>query len=326
MRRRIFIAGLGGTVAVWPLAAHAQSQELPVIAWLGPDTPSKDIAVLVEAFQAGLKEGGYVDGTNVKLEHFSAQGQYDRLPKMAADLAHRHVRLIMAAPVAAKVAKDLIHDIPIVFVTIGDPVTEGLVRSLSHPGGNVTGMAIEGGAMVTKQVELLHELIPTVSTAAVLLNPGSSTADAEMSEAAAAARSLGISLVALHARTAKELETAFARIVPQHIGMLIVGADPFFFAQRAQLVALAAQARVPAVYHLREFAVAGGLMSYGPQITEAYRQAGIYAGRILGGENPADLPVIEPTKFELVINLKAAKALGLTVPASFFARADQVIE
>jgi putative ABC transport system substrate-binding protein len=320
MRRRDFLRVLGGVAVAWPLAARAQQKAMPVIGFLTPGIPtSSDMA----AFRQGLSESGYVEGQNVAIEHRDAEGNYDRLPAFAADLVGRKVDVIVAIAVAAAVAKNATSTIPIVFAGIGrDPVELGLVASLARPGGNLTGFSNIAAELNPKRFELLCELVPQAKVIALLRNPKNADPNTERTirELQAAARAKAVRLEILKAGTESEIDAAFASLA-----LFIVG-DAFFFSRREQLVALASHHAVPASTIWREVTAAGGLMSYGVRITWSFGQAGIYAGRILKGEKPADLPVQQPTKFELVINLKTATTLGLTVPQTLLARADEVIE
>ena len=326
MRRREFIALIGSGVAAWPFAAPGQPT-VPVIGFLHSASPDGN-ADRLRAFRQGLKEAGFVEGENVAIEYRWAEGQPDRLPGLAADLVRRSVAVISTggSPISSLAAKAATSTIPIVFAFGGDPVKFGLVASLSRPGGNVTGVNQLSNVLEEKRFGLLHELLPSAVLIGVLVNPNSPYAESQTSEVQAAARKLGQQIVLVKAGSEHNLEAAFAAIVKQGAGALIVASDPLFNNRRDQLVALAARYAVPASYSQREYAVAGGLMSYGTSITDAYRLVGVYAGQILKGAKPADLPVVRPTKFELVINLKAAKGLGLTIPDRLMALADEVIE
>jgi putative tryptophan/tyrosine transport system substrate-binding protein len=325
MQRRVFITLLGATTA-WPFAAHALQPTMPVIGFLHSGSPKPNIN-LVTAFGDGLNEAGYVDNKNLAIEFLWAGGRYDRLPGLAADLVLRKVAVIFGAgPPAAHAARSATTTIPIVFVSGDDPVKSGLVASLNRPGGNVTGVALFTGQLGAKQLGLLRELLPKAALVAVLVNPNNPLTEAVTTDVRAAAAVTGHQIQIVDASDEGEIDKAFATLKELHADALIVGADPYFFARNDQLVALAARYAVPAFYELREFAVNGGLMSYGASITDGYRRAGAYAGQILKGAKPADLPVLQPTKFELVINLKTAKALGLTIPPGVVAIADEVIE
>ena len=327
MRRRKFITLLVGTAAAWPVVARGQQASVPVIGFLSVRSPS-EAAYATVAFQQGLKESGYIEGQNVAIEYRWAEAQYDRVPLLAADLVERQVAVIVATGgnqsiIAAKAAT---ATIPIVFTTGSDPVKEGFVASLNRPGGNATGVNFFVSQMEAKRFGLLRELVPAAAMIAVLLNPNNPPFEAQLKDVQAAARTLGQQVHILRASSARDLDAAFTSMAQTRPAALLVGADPFFNARREQIITLAAHYAIPAMYELREFAVAGGLMSYGTSLTDAYRQAGVYAGRILKGERPTDLPVMQPTKFEFVINLKTAKALGLTVPQSLQVAADEVIE
>jgi len=327
VNRREFITMLGGTVA-WPLGAHAQQAPMPVIGWLGARSP-KESASVVAAFQKGLNEAGYVEGRNVAVEYRWAELHYDRLPALATDLVGRRVSVIAAtgggaSPLAAKAAT---ATIPIVFVAGDlDPVNSGLVTSLNRPGGNITGVMLLLTVLGAKRLELLRQLVPNAAVVGVLINPNNPGAAAETKDLREAARVLGIELHVLSASTDGDLDTAFATFVQRRVGALLIGNDSFFISRREPIVAMAAHHAIPAMYFVREFAAAGGLISYGTSNVDAYRLVGIYVGRILKGVKPADLPIIQPTKFDLVINLKTAKALALDVPDRLLALANEVID
>jgi putative tryptophan/tyrosine transport system substrate-binding protein len=324
LRRRQFITLLGGAAA-WPLATRAQQPAMPVIGFLHHTSP--DLAEsLRTAFAQGLRQGGFSDGQNVRIEYRWAENQFERLPELAADLVRRGVAVIFTTTPSLLHAKAATATIPIVFMSVDDPVRLGVVASFNRPGGNATGIYALAAALEGKRAELLHELIPKAATIALLVDPNHPSAETQSRQMQEAARSLGLNLLILNAGTAGDIDAVFARLVRERVGALVVSASGFFFFLRAQLVALAARHGITVIYPWRDAVDAGGLMSYGASITDAYRQSGIYASRILKGEKPADLPVQQPTKYELVINLKTAKALGLEVPSALLAIADEVIE
>jgi putative tryptophan/tyrosine transport system substrate-binding protein len=300
---------------------------MPTIGFLNSASPDEWTRFLA-AFRRGLKETGFIEGRNVAIEFRWAQGQYDRLPRLAADLVQGGIAVLVATGgiTSALAAKTATATIPIVFSTGGDPVQEGLVASLGHPGGNATGVSLLTSALAAKRLEILREVVPNASVIGVLLNPNGASAKAQLEDVEKAARTVGQQVDVLRASSEREFETAFATIGQARIGALIVGADPFFSSRRDKLVALAARERIPAIYEWREYAEAGGLMSYGSDLAEGYHQVGIYAGRILKGEKPADLPVVQSTKVEFVLNLKTARALGLAISLPLSGRADEVIE
>jgi putative tryptophan/tyrosine transport system substrate-binding protein len=325
MRRREFITLLGGAAAAWPLAAHAQQPVMPVIGFLRSTTLA-DAAHLVTAFRQGLKEAGFVEGQNVAVEYRSAEGRPDRLPALVAELIRRPVNVIVANVLAALAAKAATTTVPIVFATGGDPVVDGLVNSLNRPGGNITGVSFLGAALGAKQLELLRQLVPKATLMAALVDRVRDPGEIQLRNVQEAARSVGLQLRVVKASNEREIDAAFASLIQQRADALISGGGAFFFSRRNQIIALAMRYAVPAIYPLRDFPAAGGLMSYGASNTDAYRQVGVYTGRILKGEKPAELPVMQPTKFELVINLTTAKALGLEIPDKLLALADEVIE
>jgi len=327
MNRRHVITLLGGAAAAWPLVARAQQPALPVIGWLSARSPAEAASVL-QAFRQGLGQVGYFEGKNVTIEYRWAEGRYDRLPALAAELVSRQVTVIAAtggepSPLAAKAATTTI---PIICTLGGDPVETGIIASLNRPGGNLTGTTIMTLEMASKRLDLVRQVAPKTTALAMLINPRFPPASAEARETQHAARSLGIQINLLNASTESEIDVAFTTIVAQGSGALIIGTDPFLLGQREQLVRLAARHMVPTIYFLREFVEAGGLMSYGPNIANGYRQAGVYTGLILNGANPAVLPIVRPTQFQLYLNLKTAKALGLEIPPLLLALADEVIE
>jgi putative tryptophan/tyrosine transport system substrate-binding protein len=328
LKRREFVTLLGGAAVAWPLAARAQQPAMPVIGFLGSTSPGP-FARFAQAFRQGLNDGGYVEGRNVAIEYRWAEGKFAQLPELAADLVRRRVSLIAAigGTMSARAAKAATQTIPILFIGGPDPVGEGLVASINRPGGNVTGVALQTAELMPKRLQLLDELVPHAATIALLVNPIRSLeldVDARLLEAAT--RAAGQKMVLLNASVESELEPAFASAVRQRADALLVSASAFFTDRRVQLVALAARHALPAAYPFREYADAGGLMSYGPSIADVYRLIGRYASRILKGDKPADLPVQLPTKFELILNLKTAKALGLDVPGTLLARAEELIE
>jgi putative ABC transport system substrate-binding protein len=327
IRRRDFLTLVGGATAGWPITVRAQQPTLPVIGYLS-STSSSPYAPFVTAFQQGLKETGFVADQNVTIEYRWAEGQFDRLPALAADLVRRQVAIIAVGGggVTALAAKDATSTIPIVFAFGSDPVKLGLVASLNRPGGNITGVSTIAVELGQKRLELLRDLLPKAVAIGFLMNPGSPNAGPDLTDMQLAARKLGQQLIIVYARNEREIDTAFADLVQQHAAALVVQPEPLLFSRRNQLVALAANYAIPALYFEREFSTAGGLMSYGPDFREVNRQAGIYTGRILKGAKPADLPVIQSTKIELVINLRAAKALGLELPATLLTFANEVIE
>jgi putative ABC transport system substrate-binding protein len=325
LKRRDFITLLGGAAA-WSVAAHAQQPAMPVIGFLSTLSPSNMAANVMNEFRQGLKDAGFAEGQNVKIEYRWAEGHYDRLPALAADLVRRQVAVIAATggEPSPQVVKAATQTIPIVFMANGDPAAAGLVASLNRPGGNLTGVTIFGMMAAGRRLELLRQLMSKAGTIGYLMNPNNP--NREFDNVQAAARSLGQQLLVLNADGGREIDTAFATIAEQRVAALLVASDPLFFDRRDQLIALAARQAIPAIYYLRAFSQAGGLLSYGNNLTEMYRQVGTYTGRVLNGQKPADLPVMQSTKFELVINLKTAKALGLEIPATLLALADEVIE
>ena len=325
MKRRDLVLLLGGTLTS-ARVLRAQQKAMPVIGFLN-GTSAGFSAPYVTAFRQGLSETGYVEGRNVAIEFRWAEGHYDRLPALAADLVARKVDLIfVSGSSGTAAARDATSTIPIVFAGGGDLVAAGLVVGLARPGGNLTGVSVFGRELHPKRLQLLSEVVPQVEAIALLVNPTNVTSESVVRDTQEAARANGRRLAILKAGTESEIDAALAALVQVHAGALIVASDPFLNSRREQIVALAARHAVPAIYDWREFAEAGGLMSYGPSLTDIYRQAGVYAGRVLAGAKPADLPIQQPTRFELVINLKTAKTLGLTIPPSILGRADEVIE
>jgi putative ABC transport system substrate-binding protein len=326
MKRRAYIAGVGATAA-WPLVAHAQQSVVPVVGFLSSRSPGESAAVAA-AFRKGLGEAGFTVGQNVAIEYRWAEGNYDRLPALAAELVNLKVAAILAAggPPSALAAKKATSTIPVVFSAADDPVGLGLVPSLSRPGGNVTGMSLFNASLGAKRLALLHELVPSAHVVAYLTNPANPSVKLEVKAVQDAAKTFGLDLQVVDASTDQEIEAAFAGLTERHIGAVIVAGEPFFDSRRAAIVELAAKDAIPASYSWRENVAIGGLLSYGTTINESYRNSGIYCGRILKGERPADLPVMQPTKFEMTINLKTAKALGLKIPPALLTAADEVIE
>ena len=327
MRRRDFMTVLLGTAA-YPLLAGAQQKAMPVIGYLSGSSPGPKLAPFLAALRQGLSETGYVEGQNVAIEFRGAEGDYDRLPALAADLVAHKVDVIAAGGVPAILAaKSATSAIPIVFVSGTDPVEAGLVASLARPGGNLTGFSIFTVELVSKRLELLSDLVPQARVFALLVNPNNPNAEGMTRDVQEAARAKGLEIHIVKAATESEIEAAFVTLLQLHVGALIIGGDPFFLnIRREQLVALASRRAVPAIYEFREFVTAGGLINYGSSLTGPWRQVGIYAGKILNGAKPADLPVQQSTNFELVVNLKTAKELGITVPPSILSRATEVIE
>jgi putative ABC transport system substrate-binding protein len=327
IKRRAFITLLGGAAAAWPLAARAQQPAMAVVGYLGAGSPTAGVQIMT-ALRQSLAEAGYVDGRNVAIESHWAEGQYDRLPAMASELVRRQVAVIIAtggtAPALA--AKAATTTIPLVFSVTDDPVALGLVASIARPGGNATGVTFLLAELGAKQLGLLRELVPAAKRIGLLVNPNNTTSKAQTSDVVAAASSVGATIDVVRATDSREIETAFAMLVRNRAEALLVGTDPFLYSRRVQLATLAARHAIPAIYPVRENVEVGGLMSYGTSLSEVYRQVGAYTVRILKGAKPADLPVVRSTKFELIINLPTARALGLDVPPTLLARADEVIE
>jgi ABC-type uncharacterized transport system substrate-binding protein len=326
VRRRDFFVGIGAATAAWPLVARAQ-QTVPVIGFMS-SASAEAYTPFVSAYRSGLNAAGFAEGRNVAIEFRWAEGEYDRLPSFASEFVRLPVAVIAASGGLPSVlaAKAATTTIPIVFTLGSDPVTFGIVASLNRPGGNITGVSLLAYLLDAKRVELLHELVPTAAIIAMLVNPTNTGFEAQLTDFQAAARSLGRDQLVLKASTEKEIDTAFETLGGQGTNALVVSADPFFLCRRDQIVALAARHRVPSIYEWHEFTTAGGLISYGVSLTDAYYQAGAYAARILKGDKPSDLPVMQPTKFELVINMTSAKKLGITVPQTLQVAADEVIE
>ena len=327
MRRRDFVQLLGGAAAAWPFAAHAQQKAMPVVGILSAGSPGP-AAPFISALRDGLGDMGFVDGRNVAIESRWAEGKYDLLPGMAAELVGRNLDVIVvpSGTPAILAAKRATSTIPIVFLSGGDPVADGLVASLARPAGNLTGISMLLAVLMPKRLELLADLVTQARVVALLVNPSNSNAEQQIRDMQRAAQAKQLQLPILKARSESEIDTAIGSLGPLHAGALVVAADSYFFSRRKQIVMLVSRQVIPAIYEFREFAEVGGLMSYGPNLMAQFRQVGATAGRVLAGAKPADLPVQQPTKFELVINLKTAKALGLDVPQAILARADEVIE
>jgi putative ABC transport system substrate-binding protein len=328
MRRRDFVTLVGGLATGWPLAARAQPSAMPVVGYLGSATPDA-WADRLRAFRQGLSEAGFDEGRNVAVEYRWAENHYDRLQALAADLVQRNVAVLVTpgSALAARAAKAATTTIPIVFETGADPIAFGLVPSMNRPGGNITGVTALSFQLGPKRLEVLHEALPAANPIGVLVNPaGGDIAERQINDIQAAAHSLGLDLLILHTGNDQELDTAFSALAEKHVGGLVILADPYVNSRMEQIAALALRHAVPTIFQTPQFTTAGGLMSYGGNIVETHRIAGTYTGRILKGEKPADLPVVQATKVELVINLKTAKALGLTIPLSLLGRADEVIE
>ena len=327
MQRRDFIKMVAGSAAAWPLAARGQQPAMPVIGFMSGRSLA-DAGYLADAFRQGLRDSGYVEGENISIEYRWANGDYDRLPGLASDLLLRKVLVLVAVggDSSALAAKQATSTVPIVFGTGSDPIKAGLIASFNRPGGNATGYALLTNQMEPKRIGLLHELVPNVSLLGALINPSFPPAAQELEDIQNATNSIKQNLFVARAVNDAELETGFSGFAKQRVGAVLVAAAPFFDTRRERIIALAAQHRLPAIYQFREYAIAGGLISYGPSITASYKQAGVYTGRILRGANPGDLPVLLPTKFEMVINLKTANALGLAIPNTMQLLADEVIE
>src|SRR5215831_2224025 len=326
MKRREFITIVGSAAAAWPFAARAQQPAMPVIGYIRSENFDETAQRMIAGFREGLKEAGYIEGQNVAIEFRSAQGRLDQLPALVADLVRRPVAAIVGSVPAAKAAKETTATVPIVFVYGGDPAKDGLVASFNRPGGNITGVTFLGGLVGGRRVQLLHDLAPQAGVIALLIDANNITSVTELNDLEGAIHALGLNSVVEKVASEREIDSAFATFAQQRAGALVVGNSPFFTSQIERIVALAARQALPASYQVREFARIGGLMSYGTSLSDAYRQAGIYVGRILNGTKPADLPVMRATKYELVINLKTAKVLGIEVPPMLLALADEVIE
>jgi putative ABC transport system substrate-binding protein len=325
MKRREFIGCLGGAAVAWPLAARAQQAAMPVVGFVRSESLA-DATDLVTAFRQGLKEAGFVEGQNVTVEYRSGEGQRERLQSVVAELIRRPVSVIAGNSVAMLAAKAATATIPVVFASGGDPVQQGLVASLNRPGGNVTGVVFLSGTLGTKRLELLRQIAPKVTAIGMLANPNTTETETERTDVQAAAQAIGMQVIAADVSSDRDIEPALAALVQRGVGALLVGAGGFMTSHRERIVALATRQALPAMYGLREFVAAGGLMSYGPSVTAEFRQVGTYTARILKGETPAELPVDQATKFEFVLNLKTAKVLGLTIPPTLLALADEVIE
>jgi putative tryptophan/tyrosine transport system substrate-binding protein len=327
MKRREFITLLGSAAAGWSFVARAQQPAMPVIGFMSARSPEDTVQVL-EAFHKGLGEGGFISGRNVKIEYRWARGDYGRLPALAAELVQRRVTVLVATggDPSAFAAKEATASIPVIFTMGGDPVKDGIIQSFNRPGGNVTGAVVLSDAMEQKRFGILQEIVPDVARFGAIVNPNFPPSAGQTRDLEDAALKLGRKLFVANASNDAELETAFTALLRERVGALLVASDPYFDTRRGRIVAFAAQNRLPAIYQFREYAIEGGLISYGPSITDAYRQVGIYAARILKGEKPADLPALRPTKFDFVINLKTAEALGLSIAPSIQLRADEVIE
>jgi putative tryptophan/tyrosine transport system substrate-binding protein len=326
MRRREFFTLIGGAATVWPLAARAQQAAMPVVGFLSSGFPNAYLPFLA-AFRSGLSESGYIEGKNLKFEYRWAEGHFERLPALAADLPHRSVAVIVTSGVASGLAAKAVNStIPHIFLSQDDPVKRGFVASLNRPGGHATGVALLTSVLVKKRLELVRQLVPTAAVITVLANPNSPEAESQLTDVQLAAGSLGQEIHVVNAASDGDFDSVFATLSHQRSGAILVTTDPFFYSRRYRIVALSVRHAIPTIYDRREFATVGGLITYGANFLGAYRQIGIYTGRVLKGTKPAELPVMQPTNFELVINLATAKAIGLTVPPTLLARADEVIE